>query len=273
LNNIDVLYHSLLKAILESGNTICSRNSTTKRLAGFQMSFTETPLVSLKHTAWKNAIREFEWFLSGSSNINDLHPSVHHWWKPWANLDGEIPNGYGKQLRRSVGKADSEPLTVLDQIAYLIDGIKNNPYSRRNVITTWNTAEMVAKSTNISNCHGSIIQSFVDENNNLELVMYQRSSDVILGLPHNLIQYWAFLLWLASETGTKASKLTWVGGDCHIYQDHWDLAQKLIDTSVDNIKTPNLVYTQTDQTRFIANDFSLTSEYKSINKDAAKLIV
>src|SRR5690606_12956522 len=113
--------------------------------------FTELPLVTIRKTAVKNALREMEWFLSGSSNINDLHPSVRPWWTPWVDKDGEIKNNYSRQFRKYGG--------TLDQISTLIEGMKSHPYSTRNLVTTWNSIEMIDPDTPITNCHGTVIQT------------------------------------------------------------------------------------------------------------------
>src|SRR5690606_26897284 len=126
----------------------------------------------------------------GSEDIKDLHPSVRPWWEPWANIEGQVLFNYSDQFRAFAG-TDGR---VVDQIEYLIDGIKNHPYSRRNVITTWNAADMTNPACPITNCHSTVTQAFVNPDNSLHLVTYQRSVDVICGLPHNWIQYWSFLL-------------------------------------------------------------------------------
>src|SRR5271166_3924457 len=130
--DVDVTFASMLKEILERGTEIDTRNSITKRVTGLQTSFNSTPLVSVRTTAWKNAIREMEWFLSGSSNINDLDPKVQHWWKPWANEHGEVANNYSKQFR-GFSADDGD----FDQVQFFLNAIKDHPNSRRTVMTTW----------------------------------------------------------------------------------------------------------------------------------------
>lgn len=260
----DYAFKEIVAAALK-GPEIITRNSVVRRVRNFMYSFTSTPLVSARRTSWKNAIREMEWFLSGSNRIADLHPSVHSWWEPWANEDGLVPANYSAQFRGFHGYED-----YIDQIHYLVEGIKHHPFSRRNVITTWHTQEMADPETPITNCHGTVIQCFVDPDRSLHLTMYQRSADIILGLPHNWIQYWAFLLWLAEVTGTTAGSFTWVGGDCHLYQEHYGMAQKILAAGF--APPIELVYNPTSD-RFQAADFSLDKPYEPEITERVKMIV
>ena len=254
----------LLDKILFLGLEIDSRNAWTKRVTTQPVVFDKTPLVSLRKTAWKSALREFEWFLTGSSNINHLHESVQKWWKPWANEDGYVPYNYSKQFKFFQGSNGT-----IDQIETLITGLIDKPFSRRHVITTWNTSEM--QDTPLTNCHGTVIQCFVDPDAVLHMTMYQRSCDMILGVPHNWIQYWAFLMFLAHRTGNKVGTFTSIGGDCHIYQEHCDIASDMVHARGQS-NVPKLVYNPTSKD-FKAEDFSLDGEYDPVITDTAKMIV
>jgi len=276
----DFQYLRLLYLAYFDGYTLETRNSVCRRTIAHQCSFSEAPLVSVRKTAWKYALREMEWFLSGSNNIKDLHPSVHHWWKPWANKWGVLPNQYGKQFRRAWGVVDSDGNTLnvieedarcLDQIQYLIDGIKNHPNSRRNLLTTWNAAEMADPSTEPTACHNTVTQAFVTDNR-LTLVTYQRSADLLCGLPANWIQEWALLLWLAHRTGREVGRLVWIGGDCHLYKQHWPLTEKLLDRKYKLEQPPDLIYEPTSED-FKADDFRLSGEYKPLFTDTAEMVV
>lgn len=264
---VDETYKELIKAVLYSGTKVQTRNSKCLRVFGFPITFNACPLISLRKTSWKSAIREWEWFMSGSNKIRDLHESVHPWWKPWA-VDGVVEYNYSKQFREFHGKEG-----CVDQVKELIYGIKNHPYSRRNVITTWNTSDMLNSKCAITNCHGTIIQAFVEPNNNtLHLVTYQRSADLICGVPHNWIQYWAFLLWLCQLTQRFTGSLVWIGGDVHIYEDHFELAQKMLCSDVSEINTPKLLM-RAGSEDFVADNFYLDSEYCPLLTDKAKMVV
>lgn len=269
----------LLEDILACGQEITARNSITRRKCNLVATFKETPLVTLRKTAWKFALREFEWFMSGSSNINDLHPSVHHWWSPWADKNGEIKNNYSKQFRdfagRDVFRGHTGGVVRCDQVVYLIKSLKNHPYSRRAVITTWNTADMVQPETPITNCHGSLIMVNVDLQNRVNLTMVQRSADMVLGLPHNLIQYWSFIHYLAHQSGRKVGEFTWFGHDAHIYQDHIDVAHEIIDAvhNGDHANVmPELVYNPTSED-FKADDFTMKNDVKPVVTTKIKMTV
>ena len=268
-NVIDLMYAGLLSQLKDTGERITTRNSNVRRKIGTTIVCPKTPLISLRRTAWKNALREMEWFLSGSSDINTLHPAVRSWWEPWADKNtGVVGYNYGHQFRQFCGWG-----AVVDQIALLLKGLRNHPYSRRNVITTWNTADMNNPFTPITNCHGTVIQCFVTADNRLDMITYQRSVDVVCGLPHNLIQYWAFLMWLAYHSGRTPGQLGWIGGDVHLYEEHIPLADEIIEEArKERITTPNLVYSPASE-EFRADDFGLDGEYLPRIMTRAEMIV
>lgn len=271
MNYVDQQYKDLIRELLEFGDPVTARNGNTVRVDTVITAFNMTPLVSVRKTAWKNALREWEWFMSGSNNIKDLHPAVRHWWEPWAGPDGRVMFNYGQQFRHARGTdggADDR-----DQIAYLLDGIRKHPHGRRHVLTTWNAADMVHASCPITNCHGTVIQFFVSSDQRLSMTMYQRSVDVIAGLPHNWIQYWAFLLWVGHKTQFKPDLFKWIGGDVHLYDKHRELAKKILDQPIGN-GPPNLVYNAPGpDPEFRADHFSLDGPYISGFTEKAELIV
>lgn len=274
MHDVNRVFVDFLERILGKGSEVQTRNSKTKRLMNLKATFTKAPLVSMRRTAWRNALREMEWFLSGSINIKDLHPKVHHWWEPWADEHGDILNNYGSQFRSFCGT-----LGHTDQIKYVIDTLKSHPYSRRNVITTWHTNDMVNPDTPITNCHGTVIQTFVEpKDNSVHMTMYQRSCDMLLGVPHNWIQYWAFLQWVSHRCNRNVGSFTWIGGDCHLYEDHFELAKEMSKeydrrfADLHRLDVPNLIYTPTSK-EFKHEDFSLDGKYDPILKKSAKMVV
>lgn len=276
-------FQNILERILMFGSKINTRNSDTLRIMNEMITFNRTPLISVRRTAWKSALREFEWFMSGSNNINDLHESVRKWWEPWAKesrmkfttidrpdrVENNVWNNYSQQFRMFGLAEEGEPF---DQIQYLMDGIKTHPNSRRNVITTWHTKDMMAPETLITNCHGTVIQAFVEPNNSLHLTMYQRSCDMVLGVPHNFIQYWAFLMYLAHHGGRKVGSFTWIGGDVHIYNNHIDMAKRICNTDITRIEDIDLVYNPTSED-FKADDFTLSKKYEPIICESIEMTV
>jgi len=268
MKSADKQYQDLIGNIMSYGENVQSRNSMTKRVENQKLQFDSTPLITVRKTAWKSAIREWEWFMSGSTDINQLHPSVRPWWNAWANNYGSVNNSYGQQFRRFKGTYG-----YTDQIQYIIDNIKKDPYSRRNIITTWNTDDMINKDTPITNCHGSLIRFSVSCNTTLNMSMLQRSADVMLGAPHNYIQYWAFLMWIAHRTGLKVGTFTWLSGDTHIYKSHYEVAKEICRLTIDeNIPKPTLIYNPTSDS-FKADDFSLIGEYKPVINTKLEMIV
>lgn len=266
----DEIYGDLIARILCTGQRLQTRNSVCRRVFAEKIVFESTPLVSVRKTSWKNSLREWEWFMNGSNRLVDLHPAVRPWWKSWTDEAGDISNNYSVQFRSTYGMDEyQEPV---DQIALLIEGIREHPNSRRNVVTTWNAADMVHPSTKLTNCHNTVTQAFVDDHNALHLVTYQRSADVICGVPHNWLQMWAFLQWLAYRGDRSVGTLIWIGGDVHVYEKHDQLAAKIVAYVEDAVVAPVLVYTPTSDD-FRADDFTLSGPYEPVLLDRAEMIV
>lgn len=273
MGGVDAVYADLVRRVLRDGDRVETRNSRCRRLFAEKAVFRSTPLVSARKTAWKTAIREWEWFMTGSNNVNDAHPSVRPWWGPWADPAGAVLFNYGEQFRRFTAVDQyTGSVGLFDQIAALVEGVRSHPFSRRNVVTTWNPPEMADGECRITNCHGTVIQAFVDAVGHLHLVTYQRSADVVCGLPHNWIQYWAFLLWLAARTGKAADSLTWLGGDVHVYETHKALASRIVGAAPSCGLTPPLAY-RPSLPDFRADDFALEGEYSPVLADRAEMVV
>ena len=271
MSDIDWKYAELIGDCL-SGEQVTTRNSDCYRAVCLRTRFTDTPLVGVRKTAWKNALREWEWFMSGSNDIATLDPRVHHWWKPWANADGRVRFNYSVQFRQAMGQRAE----ATDQIARLVEGIRNHPYSRRHVITTWNAADMLHPECPITNCHNTVTQCFVDGTGALNMKTYQRSADMVCGLPANWIQQWAFLMWLGRRAGRRVGWLEWEGGDCHVYAQHLSLAQRIVREAFDGpaarSEAPQLVYNPTSD-EFRAEDFTLSCEYTPLITEKAEMVV
>ncbi len=267
MQTTDSAYRSLLTDLIRSGDQVITRNARVRRLCVRECTFTSTPLITLRKVAWKNCLREWEWFMSGSNNINDLHPFVQGWWAPWATPNGIIHYNYSDQFRNFCGDQGS-----YDQMEGFLFGVKNHPFSRRNVLTTWNASDMNTRECPITNCHNTITQAFVSPGGVLGLFTYQRSVDVICGLPHNWLQMWAFLLFLADRTGHKPGWLTWIGGDVHLYEEHYELAKKIIDAP--SSPCPDLHHNGTkDDGAFRADDFTLSGDYSPALTESARMVV
>lgn len=214
----DYHYQHLIRQIHEEGDTLETRNYRVKSCFDLDiLTIVETPLVTLRKTAWKKALRELEWFMSGDSQCPD---ELLDWWNGQLNPDQCYIDGYGKMLRffPSEGR-------LFDQIKFILHGLKTNPNSRRLCLTVWHPHNMsIIMETNENSqtptcCHFSFVQYFV-RNQCLHAYHYQRSADVLLGLPHNLIQHWALLLYFAYHANLYVGNLRYQLGDAHLYQHH-----------------------------------------------------
>ena len=226
----DYFYQKIIKQIHETGDLIETRNALCKSCFDLEpITLIKTPLVTLRKTAWKKALRELEWFMSGEIQCPD---ELMDWWDGQLDEHRHYHCGYSEQLRRSRSPFSMNGIkhnVGFDQIKYILDGLRNNPNSRRLVMTTWNPWDM-ANITELNNnpktpstCHGTLIQYFVRDGY-LHAYHYQRSADILLGLPHNLIQHWALLLYFAHHTHLEVGSLRYQLGDAHLYQHESHIA-------------------------------------------------
>ena len=262
----DIEYREIIREIVHRGDFVESRNSPVKSLIDCRhIVFRETPLVTWRKTAWKKAIREMEWFMSGDSLCPD---ELRDWWDGQLNRDGRYIGGYGDQLRSL--SEDHMVDSGFDQVRYLLEGLRDHKNSRRLVISTWNTKDMSEITSyndnqkTPTNCHGSIIQCHVRDSK-LHMTQYQRSADILLGVPHNWIQYFSLLLYLSHWSELEAGSLRWIFGDVHLYQEesHIECAKQIMQYPVRFIdKPPKLVYNPTVSwtgaiPEFKASDFAM----------------
>lgn len=209
----DITYGQLLRNVQENGDFIWGRNGLcSSRIDLPGIKFTATPLVTVRKTAWRKAIQEMAWFMSGK----ELCPlELLSWWQAQLNPNGEYLDGYSKQFRAFGGN--------FDQIKFVLDGLKQHANSRRLVLTTWNPSEMSSITETNQNpntpttCHSSFMLFHV-RNGKLCVTSCQRSADLLLGVPHNWIQSWALVLWFAYHCNLTVGHLQWIFGDAHIYQ-------------------------------------------------------
>lgn len=220
----DIQYARLLAEVRYGGTRLETRNAETiSSLTTEPLTFWRTPLVTVRKTAWKMALREMEWFMSGDSKCPEV---LRPWWEKQLNSEGRYLSGYPEQYRwSSFFDPDCYTLAVCaDQIAFLLDNLINHPHSRRLILTAWNPGEMASicevngNQNTPTTCHSTMIQFFVREGL-LHAKHYQRSADLLLGVPHNWIQHWALLMYLAHHTGLKVGSMRWDFGDAHIYTD------------------------------------------------------
>lgn len=187
------------------------------------------PIVGQKKTNYRAAFVEMLWFLRGGSNVKELHAEGVHIWDEWADERGELGPVYGSQWR-SWG-ADSRLNSIhVDQIQLLVEQLKENPQSRRHLVTAWNVADLDKMA--LPPCHFAF-QVYITNDNRLNLQLMLRSSDVFLGLPFNIAQYGLLACLLARECRYKRGELTVIfTGDAHIYKNHIQQATELIQRRV-----------------------------------------
>jgi thymidylate synthase len=221
-------YLDLVKEVLENGNQKGDRTGTgTKSIFGHQLRFDLSkgfPMVTTKKLHLKSIIYELLWFINGDTNINYLNENGVKIWNSWANEDGDLGPVYGYQWRNWNGDE-------IDQIKDLITTLKDNPNSRRMLVSAWNPSVLpnTTKSfeENVANgkaalppCH-AFFQFYVN-NGKLSCQLYQRSADVFLGVPFNIASYALFTMMIAQVCGYEAGDFVHTFGDAHIYNNHID---------------------------------------------------
>lgn len=213
-------YLDLLKRIKEEGVTKGDRTGTgTMSVFGHQMRFNLAegfPLLTTKKLHLKSIIHELLWFLKGDTNVRYLQENGVRIWNEWADENGELGPVYGHQWR---SWSDNKGGTI-DQIANVIEQIKNNPDSRRLIVTAWNPADVEHMA--LPPCH-CFFQFYVAEGK-LSLQLYQRSADTFLGVPFNIASYALLLMMVAQVTNLQLGDFVYTTGDTHLYLNHLEQA-------------------------------------------------
>lgn len=187
----------------------------TRSIFGYQMRFDLAegfPLLTTKRMHLRSIIHELLWFLAGDTNIKYLHDNKVTIWDEWASPDGDLGPVYGYQWR-SWPAPDGRHI---DQIAAVVDSIKNNPDSRRHIVSAWNVADIDKMA--LPPCH-ALFQFYVADGR-LSCQLYQRSADVFLGVPFNIASYALLTMMVAQVTGLRPGEFVHTLGDAHIYLNH-----------------------------------------------------
>ncbi len=206
------------------------------------------PLLTTKKLHLKSIIYELLWFLRGDTNIRYLNEHGVRIWDDWADENGELGPIYGKLWRRWEG-----PDGTVDQITQLIEGIKNNPYSRRHLVISYNPADKPKVAP--QGCH-SLFQFYVS-GDKLSLQLYQRSADLMLGVPFNIASYALLLMMVAQVTGLKPYEFIHTFGDVHIYSNHIEGAKLQITRTPRPLPTMKLNPARKSIFDFEYSDFKL----------------
>lgn len=214
-------YLDLLQDILDNGVQRGDRTGTgTLSVFGRQMRFDLNegfPVVTTKKLHLRSIIHELLWFLKGDTNIQYLKENKVRIWDEWADENGDLGPVYGKQWR-SWAAPNGE---TIDQIAEVIHSIKNNPNSRRHVVTAWNPADLPDMA--LSPCH-CLFQFYVADGK-LSCQLYQRSADTFLGVPFNIASYALLTMMIAQVCGLGLGEFVHTFGDAHLYLNHVEQAK------------------------------------------------
>jgi thymidylate synthase len=211
-------YLDFMRHVYQHGQQKTDRTGTgTRSVFGYQMRFDLAagfPLLTTKKVHTRSIVHELLWFLSGSTNVRYLQENQVTIWDEWADADGELGPVYGYQWR-SWPTADGRHI---DQISAVVEQIQSNPDSRRLIVSAWNVGELAEMA--LAPCH-ALFQFYV-ANDRLSCQLYQRSADIFLGVPFNIASYALLTHMVAQQTGLAVGELIWSGGDCHIYNNHFE---------------------------------------------------
>ena len=211
-------YLDLLNHIMRDGTDKSDRTGTgTRSVFGHQMRFDLAdgfPLVTTKKVHLKSIIYELLWFLRGDTNARYLQEHGVRIWNEWADPDGNLGHIYGYQWRSWPDYNGG----FIDQISQAVDDIKNNPDSRRIIVSAWNVADI--PNMNLPPCH-AFFQFYVADGR-LSLQLYQRSADCFLGVPFNIASYALLLQMMTQVCGLQPGEFIHTTGDTHIYRNHFD---------------------------------------------------
>jgi thymidylate synthase len=214
-------YLDLLNRILDEGVEKGDRTGTgTTSVFGHQLRFDLSrgfPLLTTKKLHLRSIIHELLWFLKGDTNTAYLKENGVGIWDEWADEDGNLGPVYGHQWR-SWGAPGGE---TIDQVSQVVEQIRENPDSRRIIVSAWNVGEL--ESMALPPCH--LLYQFYVADGRLSCQLYQRSADVFLGVPFNIASYSLLLLMMAQVTGLEPGDFVHTFGDVHLYSNHLDQAR------------------------------------------------
>ena len=246
-------YLDLLRYVKDNGIKKEDRTGTgTLSTFGYQLRFnleSNFPLLTTKKIHLKSVIHELLWFLTGNTNIKYLKDHGVSIWDEWADENGDLGPVYGSQWR-SWPTSDGQSI---DQIKNLIEGIKNNPNSRRLIVSAWNVAEI--DNMKLPPCH-AFFQFYVADNK-LSCQLYQRSADIFLGVPFNIASYALLTKMIAQVCGLKCGDFVHTLGDAHIYLNHIDQVNEQLSRSPKKLPIMKINSSIKDIFEFKFEDFEL----------------
>lgn len=245
-----IQYKECLEYILSNGKVRQDRTGTgTISVFGYQNRYdisTNFPLVTTKKIHWHSALHELLWFLSGDTNIKYLQDNNVRIWNEWADKNGNLGPVYGHQWRNFGGLG-------IDQITNAIETIKNNPQSRRIIVSAWNPSDVDKMA--LPPCH-TLFQFYVD-GDDLSCQLYQRSADAFLGVPFNIASYSLLTYMVAAVTGKKPKEFIHTFGDLHVYSNHLDQVKLQLSRECKKLPTLKINPTKTSIFDITADDIIL----------------
>ena len=246
-------YQDLVRHVLTNGNKKEDRTGTgTVSVFGYQMRFDLNagfPLVTTKKVHLKSIIHELLWFLKGSTNIAYLKENGVRIWDEWADENGNLGPVYGYQWRNWPNPDG----THIDQITQVVNMIKNNPDSRRLIVSAWNVADV--DQMKLPPCH-AFFQFYVADGK-LSCQLYQRSADIFLGVPFNIASYALLTMMVAQVCGLKLGDFVHTLGDAHIYSNHFDQVNEQLTRDLRALPTMHINPNVQDIFDFKFEDFTL----------------
>ena len=248
-------YLNLMKHILENGTEKGDRTGTgTKSVFGYQMRFDLSegfPCVTTKKLHLRSIIHELLWFLKGDQNIQYLKENGVSIWDEWADEEGNLGPVYGVQWR----SWETPDGRKVDQIKKLIEGIKNNPDSRRHIVSAWNVADV--DNMALPPCH-TLFQFYVADGK-LSCQLYQRSADVFLGVPFNIASYALFTMMVAQVCDLEPGDFVHTFGDAHLYSNHLEQTALQLSREPRALPTMKINPNVKNIFEFTFEDFELTN--------------
>ena len=248
-------YLNLMQHILDNGTEKGDRTGTgTKSVFGYQMRFDLSegfPCVTTKKLHLRSIIHELLWFLQGDQNIKYLKDNGVSIWDEWADEDGNLGPVYGVQWR----SWETPDGRKIDQIERLIDGIKNNPDSRRHIVSAWNVSDV--DNMALPPCH-TLFQFYVADGK-LSCQLYQRSADVFLGVPFNIASYALFTMMVAQVCDLEPGDFVHTFGDAHLYSNHMEQAALQLSREPRELPTMKINPEVKNIFDFTFEDFELTN--------------
>ena len=246
-------YHDLMRHVLEHGNDKGDRTGTgTRSVFGYQMRFDLSegfPVLTTKKLHLRSIIHELLWFLQGDTNIRYLKENGVSIWDDWADEEGNLGPVYGYQWR-SWPAPDGRHI---DQITTVVEQIKNNPNSRRMIVSAWNPA--LVDDMALPPCH-AMFQFYVADGK-LSCQLYQRSADIFLGVPFNIASYALLTMMVAQVCGLQAGEFIHTLGDAHLYSNHFEQARLQLSRTPKTLPTMNINPEVKDLFGFKFEDFEL----------------